>query len=61
MAFGALDPGGHEVVLAAGDEQQRRPVVVVVVDEGVLVAGLQGGQRTAPQHPHRGRDVVAEC
>jgi alpha-beta hydrolase superfamily lysophospholipase len=47
------------MVLPAGDEQQRRPVVVLVVDEGVLVARLQGGQRTAPPQAHRCRDVVA--
>jgi hypothetical protein len=45
LGVGALDAGGHEVVLAARDEQQWRPVVVVVVDEGVLVARLQSGQR----------------
>src|SRR5829696_9506256 len=48
LGVGPLDAGGLEVVLAARDEQQRRPVVVFVVDERVLVAGLDGGQRTAP-------------
>ena len=59
LGVGALERRRHQVVLAAGDEQQRRAVVVLVVHVAVVLAGVDVGQRAAPEDRARRGDVVA--
>src|SRR4029450_5908418 len=54
-----LDLRRHEVVVAARDEQQGPPIGVLVVDVGVVLAGMDVGERASPEDVARRGNVVA--